>query len=580
MVRAKRKPVRKKAAKKVAAKRVVRKRDPVTEYARAVKCGRIPAGRAVRLACERHLRDLKRKDLKWQPEEATRAIAFFRDMLVLDDGSPFVLQRWQAFVIGSLFGWYGLDGCRRFRTAFIETGKGNGKTPMAAGLGLYGLVADGEGSPEIYAAAVTRDQANITFRDATRMVEGSPELAALITPQVRSLTIPADNAVFRPVSSEHRGLDGLRVHIGLLDEVHEHPTALVVDKIRAGTKGRRNALIFEITNAGYDRNSVCWKHHEYSLAVLEGTTPNDSWFAYVCQLDEGDDFRNERTWRKANPNLGHSITLKYLREQVAEAIGIPSKLNIVLRLNFCVWTEQATRWLDLDVWDKCGGPMPEPEPAASFYGGLDMASSFDLCAFAKVFGPDEEGVFDVLLRFWMPIAQVEARAKRGQAHFLDWAHEGWISTTEGATTNYDFVEAAILEDCERWELRELAFDRWNITQLVTHLQDKLGHERLVQFGQGFASMSSPSKELERLVLDGKIRHGGNPVLRWMASNAAARQDAAGNIKPDREHSADKIDGIVALVMALARAIAAGGDEPQSSVYDERAERGEEVLRWL
>lgn len=535
-------------------------RDPVAAYARAVTRKRKPVvvGKAVRLACARHLADLKRRDLTWRLDKALHAISFFSEMLTLDDGSAFVLEPWQAFIVGSLFGWYGMDGCRRFRTAFVETGKGSGKTPMAAGIGLYGLVADGEGAPEVYAAATARDQAKITFKDATRMVEENPELRELITPQVGSLTIPADSATFRPVSSEHRGLDGLRVHFGLLDELHEHPTALVVDKIRAGTKGRRNALIFEITNSGYDRNTVCWKHHEYSLAVIEQTTPNDSWFAYVCQLDEGDDWRDERVWLKANPNLGHSITLKYLREQVAEAVGIPSKQNIVLRLNFCVWTEQATRWLDLDVWDRCGAPVVEPEPGTPFWGGLDMASSSDLCAHAKVFGPDEGGVFDVLLRFWMPEAKVQERAKKGQTHFLDWVRDGFIEATQGQATDYDFVEAAILEDSEKWELRDMAYDRWNVTQLVTHLADKLGEERLVQFGQGFSSMSGPSKELERLLLEGRIRHGGNPVLRWMASNAAARQDPAGNIKPDRERSADKIDGIVALVMALARALAASG----------------------
>lgn len=563
-------PAKRKTA---APKRKPRRRlppDPATRYARDVVAGKYVVGEPVLLACKRHLADLKRKDLVWRIDEVQSTVAFFEELLTLDDGSPFRLRPWQAFVVGSIFGWWLPDGSRRFRTAYVETAKGSGKTPMAAGIGLKGMIADDEGAPEIFAAAVTEKQARITFKDATRMVEANPELLELVKVYKASLSIPSESAVFRPVSSEKRALDGHRVHMGLLDEIHEHPTPMVVDKIRAGTKVRRNALIFEITNSGYDRTSVCWAHHTYSLSVLKGATPNDAWFAYVCALDEGDDWLDEKVWAKVNPNLPYGVPgLKYLREQVKEALGMPSKMNIVKRLNFCVWTEQQTVWLPLKAWDEAPA-LREPERGEPFCGGLDMAASTDLCAWAKVFGPDDGGAFDVLLRFWMPQERVDELERKGQPHFAQWVREGWIAATEGRATDYDFVEAAVLEDCAQWELRELAYDRWNVTQLVKHLEDKLGEDRLVAFGQGFASMSGPAKELERLIAESLIRHGGNPVLRWMVSHAVAKQDPAGNIKPDREKSPDKIDGVVALVMALARAIATAGLVPPGpSIYETR-----------
>lgn len=534
-------------------------RDPVTAYARDVTAGRVVAGPYVRQACTRHLRDLaerKKTGLVWDLARATTAIRFFPTMLQLEDGRPFKLEPYQQFVVGSIFGWHGPEGFRRFRTAYIEMGKGSGKTPTAAGVGLYGLVADGEPAPEVYAAATTRDQAKIVFGDATRMVEAEPELRDLIEPQVGSLSIPAKHGVFRPVSSEHRQLDGLRVHMGLIDELHEHPTPLVVDKIRAGTKARRNALIFETTNSGWDRTSVCWAHHDYSVKVLEGSVRNEAWFAYVCALDEGDDYRDERVWPKANPGLGVTLPIAYLREQVQEAQGMPSKENIVRRLNFCEWTEQANRWLDMALWDACPGTPVTLEAMAGreCMAGLDGASTKDLFAFVLLFGPDEGGFYDAVPRFWIPAKTLDAkesgRAEADRLRLAEWARHGWIRTTSGDTTDYDVVEAEILADLAQVQLKRLSFDRFGVTQLVTHLRDSLGATRVVDFAQTMASMSAPAKELEKVLRDGKLRHGGNPVLRWMASNVAIAEGPNGQIKPDRERSGEKIDGIVALIMAL------------------------------
>jgi phage terminase large subunit-like protein len=555
--------------------------DAVERYARDVVKGRIVAGRPVRQACARHLADLKAaksKGLVWRRDKAQLALDFFPEMLVLEDGSPFKLVAWQEFVIGSVFGWYKTDGFRRFRSAYVETAKGSGKTPLAAGIGLYGLTADGEPAAEIYSAANDRDQAKIVWKDAWRMVKGSPELDALISSpdrgdvQIGTLTIPSESSVFKPVSAEHRGLDGKRVHMALIDELHEHQSSMVVDKMRAGTKRRQNALIFEITNSGYDRTSVCWEHHELSMRVLEGAVENESWFAYVCSLDEGDDWRDEKVWPKANPSLGTVLPIAYLREQVKDAMTMTSKENIVKRLNFCVWTEQSQRWLEMDQWDACSGkPDRDDLLGQPMFAGLDMASRMDLTAAAYLFGPDEDGYFDVLMRYWMPSdtldAQEGGRTEADRLMLRRWVDMGLITATDGNVCDYDLIEEALLKDFALYDLQAMAFDRWNVTQMTTHLQDKLGPKRVIEYPQGFGGMSAPSKELEKIIASGKLRHGGCPVLRWMASNVAIKFGPDSQIRPDKEKSREKIDGIVALVMALGQRTKSAGTT--ASVYETR-----------
>lgn len=563
--------------------------DQATAYARDVVAGKILAGRPVRLACERHVRDLKRPDLRWRPDMAQRAIDFFRDMLLLEDGAPFVLEPFQAFIVGSLFGWYNLEGFRRFRTAYVETGKGSGKTPLAAGIGLYGFVADGEPAAEVYSAATTQDQAAIAWKDAKRMVEDNPELAQLVKVEAGALSIPSKHSVFRALSAEHKGLDGKRVHIGLVDEFHEHPSNVVTEKIRAGTKRRRNALIFIITNSGFDRASACWQMHVYALEIMEGLKAADSMFAYVCALDlceacqkagaraancqECDDWRDEKVWPKVNPGLGSILPHQYLREQVESAVGMPSKENWVLRLNFCVWTEQFQRWLSMDAWDRCGQPFRlEAVRGLRCLAALDMASRSDFAAFVKLFGPDDSDLYYLVPRFWLPRASLEAAtSKRSESDRLmlsQWVDRGLIEVTEGDTTDYDLVEEAILADVAEFNIAELSFDPHDVTQMVTHIKDAMGDERVVAVPQTLAMLSPGSKELEKRVAEGSLRHGGNPVMRWMASNTTIRHGPGQTIKPDKDHSPDKIDGITALVMALRRSI--DTMEAGPSIYDQVA----------
>lgn len=540
----------------------------VTEYAEAVIGGRVPAGRLVRLACERHIRDLATgaaRGLTFNEKAADHVFRFFEEFLVLTegehDGRPFILQPWQKFIIGSIFGWMGPDGYRRFRTAYVEVGKGNGKSPMAAGIGLYGLIFDGEHGAEIYSAATTRDQAKILFRDAEHMVKSSPYLSPQIDQNVNNLAFQRTLSYFRPVSSEHRALDGKRVHMALIDEVHEHPNATVVDKMRAGTKGRRQALIFEITNSGYDRNSVCWQHHEYSERLLTGLIDNDSWFAYICGLDEGDDWRDPAVWIKANPNLGVSITEKYLREQVAEAVDMPSKQNIVKRLNFCIWTEQAERWLDMEKWDACSAP-PQVSRGDVCYLGLDLSTGQDITAAIAVF-PQPGGYYDVLCQFWIPGNNVVEAEKRDRVPYRLWIEAGLLKATEGNLIDYDVIREDVRAFALQYEVRELPYDPWNATQLAT----QLGNDGAIAIpiAQGYAHFSEPSKFLESLLVDKKIRHGGNPILRWMASNVAIMHGSNESIRPIKDNTAGRIDGIVALIMALGRVMVNGDDDDQPSI---------------
>lgn len=525
------------------------------------------AGPWVRLACQRHLDDLERHDLDWRVEEVARAIGFFRDVLRLNggvfEGEPFLLQPWQSFIVGSLFGWYGPDGFRRFRVAYVEVAKGNGKSPLAAGIGHYMLSADNEPRAEVYAAATKKDQAMILFRDAVAMRDQSPALRKRLKssgqlPNVWNLADLKTGSFYRPIASDD-GQSGPRPHCGLIDELHEHKSSLVVDMMRAGTKGRRQALIFEITNSGYDRHSICRQHHEYSQKVLQGVYPDDSWFAYVAALDDGDEWTDEQVWPKANPNLGVSVTLKYLREQVREAIGMPAKQNSVRRLNLCEWTEQDERSIPMHDWDRGAAPIDlDSLKGRSCYGGLDLARVSDMSAFALVFPPKPDNEpWKVVVWFWVPKDDITKRSERDQVPYDVWAREELLEVTPGNTTDFTFISAFITRLAGSFDIREIAYDRTFAGEIIQDLKQE-GLD-LVEFGQGFLSMGAPTAELHRLIHAGQLQHGGDPILRWNASNLTVATDPAGNIKPDKERSTERIDGIVATIMALGRAIQAPTD---------------------
>lgn len=546
--------------------------------------GRIVAGPHVRDACARHLRDLEegpKRGLRWDVEAAKDAIGFFRDVLCLNggdfEGLPYVLLPWQEFIVGSLFGWYDADGTRRFRVAYVETGKGSGKSPLAAGIGLKGLVADGEHRAEIYAAATKKDQAMVLFRDAVAMVDLSPALAERIrksgsTGKEWNLAYLDTMSYFRPISSDD-GQSGPRPHMGLLDEIHEHRDGRVIEMIRAGTKGRRQALIFMITNSGANKQSVCYEYHKYGAQVCAGMAEDDTFFAYICALDEGDDpFHDESCWPKANPSLGVTIHKKYLREQVREARGMPSKESVVKRLNFCLWVEAISPAISYDRWMAAQDlTTTDLDPTGRrCYGGLDLSSNQDLTSLVLAFEPtDDDPYWRWLPFFWLPAEGLAEKEHRDSVPYPQWRDAGHLEVTPGSAVSKLFVLHRIVQIASAFNIQAIAYDRWRIEDLKTMAAEEgLELPPLEPFGQGYKDMGPAYDEFELRLLNDLMRHPGNPVLTWCAANAVVTSDPAGNRKVAKDKATGRVDGIVAGVMATGlsqKSLESNGP----SVYEER-----------
>lgn len=544
--------------------------------------GTIIAGPHVRAACQRHLNDLKdgpARGLKWDVAKAKRAIGYFPDVLHLNggehEGQPFELQPAQEFIVGSLFGWMDADGTRRFRSAYVETAKGNGKSPLAAGIGLYGLTADGENRAEIYAAATKKDQAQILFRDAVAMVDQSPELAWRIRKSGSAgnewnLAYLDTMSYFRPLSADD-GQSGPRPHMALIDELHEHRDGRVIEMQRAGTKGRKQALIFMITNSGANRQCVCYEYHEYGIQVAKGAVEDDSFFSYVCALDEGDDpFSDESCWIKANPLLGVTIHKKYIREQVREARGMPSKESVVKRLNFCMWVEAANPWLSFDAWQGgLAGYDLSDLAGRRCRAGLDLSSTTDLTSLVLAFEPtSEDPVWRLLSFFWLPDAGISDKEKKDRVPYTAWVTQGHLELTPGRAISKSHVLKRIGQISEQVEIVGLAYDRWRIEDLQQlAIDEEITLPEMTPFGQGFKDMAPAVDDFEEGLLNGQIKHNGNPVMNWCAANAVVVSDPAGNRKIAKDKATGRVDGIVAAVMAKGGAKIDIDDGP--SVYETR-----------
>jgi phage terminase large subunit-like protein len=545
------------------------KADYVTEYAQAVTDGTIIAGPHVRAACKRHLDDLieaPQRGFFFDYGKASRVIEFFQEVLHLNGGAfeglPFDPSPWQKFILGSLFGWVDAGtGYRRFQTAYIEVAKGNGKSPLLGGIGLYMLMADGEPRAEIYAAAAKKDQAMILFRDAVAMATLSPALSSRLIKsgrgeQVWNLAYPETASFFRPISSD-KSQSGPRPHAALLDEIHEHRDSNVVDMMVLGTKGRRQPLIAQITNSGYDKQSVCWKNHDYGTKVASGALQDDSFFAYIASLDEGDQpFDDESCWIKANPNLGVSIQPDYIRKQVVQAKGMPSKESIVLRLNFCEWVGADAPWLSADAWlSNRDNHTAESLAGRRCYGGLDLSSTQDLTALVLLFEPDfDDPYWRLLPYFWLPADGLEEKAKRDGADYPTWIRQGWLETTPGAAIDHMFVLHRIAEIMQEFDLAVIGNDRYRVEYLKNMAINEGLDLPLAEFGQGYVSMAPAVDEFERRLLAKQLKHNGNPVMTWCAANTVVISDPAGNRKPAKNKSTGRIDGTVAAMMSVGQTL--------------------------
>ncbi len=512
--------------------------------------------------------------MPFSDEAAGRAEHFFERLLVHTKGRwagvPFQLAEWQRDdIIRPLFGTVNEDGLRQYRTAYIEVPRKNGKSELAAGIALYLLMADGEEGAEVYGAAYDREQAGIVFRVAAAMVRRSPILSKHleVVDSRKRIVHKASDSFYTAIAADAAGSHGFNASAIIFDELHTQRTRELWDVLTTSTGARDQPLTFAISTAGYDRNSICWEQHEYAERVSKGIVDDPTFLGYVIGAPDEADWTSEEVWRHANPALGDFRNLDEMRAACRKAQQVPALQNTFRRLYLDQWTQQDSRWLDLGVWDASAGLIvPEKLAGRRCFAGLDLATSTDIAACVLVFSPENpEGNWEVLPQFWIPEENMLERARKDRVPYDAWVREGFVHATPGNVIDYGHIEATIERLGKEYDIREVAYDRWGATQISQQLQG--AGFTVVPFGQGFRDMSEPTKELARLVLAGRLQHGGNPVLRWMADNLVVDQDPAGNLKPNKQKSREKIDGIAALIMALGRAMR--HEEQKPSVYESR-----------
>jgi phage terminase large subunit-like protein len=510
----------------------------------------------------------------YDKDRADHAVAFIENLKHTKGewaGKPFSLIPWQDEIIRSVFGIVKANGYRQFTNAFVEICKKAGKSEIAAAIALYMLCADGEPGAEVYSCATDRQQASIVFSVAVDMIQQSPALrkrVKLIESQKRVIYLPT-RSIYQVLSSEVASKYGYNVHACIFDELLGQPNRKLYDVMTKGAgSARRQPLNFIITTAGSDRNSICYEVHSKAMDILEGRKSDSTFYPVVYSAPDDANWTDPKVWRKANPSLGITVDEEKYHLACESAKENPAEEIQFRQFFLCQWTKQSVRWMPMETWDRCAFAVdPEELKGRICYGGLDLSSSTDITAFVLVFPPKtEDEKYSVLPYFWIPEDNIDLRARRDHVPYDIWQKQGFLLTTQGNVVHYGFIETFIEDLGRKYNIREIAFDRWGAVQMTQNLEG-MGFT-VVPFGQGFKDMSPPTKELMKLALEEKIAHGGQPVLRWMMDNIFIKTDPAGNIKPDKEKSTEKIDGVVALVMALDRALRNGG-QVSGSVYDER-----------
>ena len=514
------------------------------------------------------------KGSKYNKDAADFAVYFIEQLCHTKgtwSGQKFELIDWQERIIRDLFGVLKKDGYRQFNTAYIEIPKKMGKSELAAAVALLLCCGDGEERAEIYGCAADRQQAGIVFDVAADMVRMCPALnkrVKLLTSNKRIVYEPT-HSFYQVLSAEAYSKHGFNIHGVVFDELHTQPNRKLFDVMTKGSgDARMQPLYFLITTAGTDTNSICYEVHQKAKDILEGRKIDPTFYPVIYGADEGDDWTDPAVWKKANPSLGITVGIDKVQAACESAKQNPAEENSFRQLRLNQWVKQEVRWMPMSKWDACNFAVSENALLGRVcYGGLDLSTTTDITAFVLVFPPlDEDDKYQVLPHFWLPEETLDLRVRRDHVPYDVWERQGLIHTTEGSVIHYAFVERFIENLGSRFNIREIAFDRWGATQMAQNL-DNLGFT-VVQFGQGFASMSPPTKELMYLVLERRIAHGGNPVLRWMMDNIFVEIDDAGNIKPSKRKSTEKIDGAVAMIMALDRAVRCGNPTTES-VYDKR-----------
>lgn len=509
-------------------------------------------------------------DYYFDENSATHVTDFFENLLCHSKGrfagKPFTLLDWQRTMLEDLFGWLRVDtGLRRYRMAYISTAKKCGKSTLLAGIGLYLLVADSEPGAEIYGAGADREQASLCFKEAASMVRASPVLsrALEVVDSRKTIAYKSESSFYRVLSADAFRAEGLNIHGLLFDELHAQRDRRLFDSLRYGGAARSQPLLCSISTAGYDRNSICFEQYQYAKAVERDWKHDPSFYPCIHEVAEKDEWTDEANWPKANPSWGVTIDPKDFAIDCREAQLSNSKENAFRRYRLNQWTAQDTRWLKMDAFSACGSPPPDSLEGRECWCGLDLATTYDTSAFVALF-PAPDGTFDVLCKFWIPGDNALERERRDRVPYTKWADDPdtGLAFTDGNVTDYDVIRRDINEFGKTYNIRQLAVDRWNATQLSIQLQGD-GID-VVGYSQGVGAMSAPSKLLENLIVSGKLRHGGNLVLSWMAGNVTIKVDAAGNIRPvkPKQGSGERIDGIVALIMAIGIQSSQKPEEPK------------------
>ncbi len=486
-------------------------------------------------------------------------------------GKPFELIDWQEQIIRDLFGVLKPNGYRQFNTAYIEIPKKQGKSELAAAVALLLLCGDGEERAEVYGCAADRNQAKIVFDVAVDMVRFCPALSkrVKILESQKKITYLPTNSSYQVLSADVANKHGFNTHGVIFDELHTQPNRKLFDVMLQGSgDARMQPLYFLITTAGNDTNSICYEVHQKAIDIAEGRKVDPTFYSVIYGAAEDEDWTDPKVWKKANPSLGITVGIDKVKAACESAQQNPGEENAFRQLRLNQWVKQSVRWMPMDKWDACAFPVSEDDLEGRIcYGGLDLSSTTDITAFVLVFPPlDEEDKYYILPYFWIPEETLDLRVRRDHVPYDLWERQGTLMTTEGNVVHYGYIEKFIERLGEKFNIREIAFDRWGAVQMVQNLEG-MGFT-VVPFGQGFKDMSPPTKELMKLVLEEKIAHGGHPVLRWMMDNIFIRTDPAGNIKADKEKSTEKIDGAIATIMGLDRAIRCGNDTG-ASVYDSR-----------
>jgi len=544
-----------------------------SQYAADVLSGKQVVGKLVRLAVERDQEDLKeahKRGLIFDDEEAGRALAMFAYLRHSKGdwrGQPIVLEPWQCWIISRVFGWvHEATGYRRYKTIYEEIARKNGKTTKLAGVALKALCKDGEGGPEVYSAATKRDQAKIMFNEARRMARQSAPLKRRLDVQTHKILYPKADGEFVPLSADGDGLDGLNPHAALVDELHAHKTSEVWDVLESALGSRSQPLLWAITTAGFNFAGICYEVRDYAIKVLNGGLEDDSFFAAIYTIDDDDDHFDEKNWIKANPNLGVSVGLEYLRSQARKAKAMPRALVNFLTKNMNVWVAGESLWCNVPKWKAAGKKYTldgfikwARKFGADVYGGLDLANTEDIASLGLI-AVIPGGRWITWSKHYLPEDTVNENIRKSPVPYKVWEREGWLTLTPGSVCDYNYIKADILELHEKIEIQQINFDRWNSSQLVNDLLEE--NINMVGFGQGYVSMNAPMKEMERRYLTNQIVHPNDPVLNWSMSNVVAQQDPAGNIKPAKDKSKQKIDPSVALIMAAGAAMPASEPEPE------------------